>query len=611
MKSKISFFNRGLFKSALRRFWPLWAMHFTGWFLFMPVLTLVNNLSTTHENTSFVFGVTNTAVTAAPIVAFIMAILTAMAVFGFMFNSRSTGLIASLPVRREAVFGSAWLGGMASVVVSNAVIALLTFLFSLGADVSAALVFKAVAIWFAVYSMQFTLFFGIACLTAVMTGSIVALPILYLIFSFLAVGMEAIVRMYLASLVWGMGGYTFSCVLDFLSPVVFFVGRSGMNVDYTYTPVTDSYGEMYTISRCVGVGYSMWTTLIAYCIVGIVFAAAALLIFRKRRMEAAGDVIAIVCLRPVFKYGVAACSALCGGLLLFVMLSALFGGDPMLSVFLMIPSMIVFAFVGYFGAKMLLKKSFHVFRGSWTGFIIMCFVCAAFVLACDLDVMNIGSYVPDADNVESLTVYSGGRIKNRAAIEEFVAFQKDLVADKDKYSHLSDSDDDSTTLMFEYELKNGKHITREYLVRADDENYTKYYTLTNMPEVLIERFTPKYPVDVNHITSSVLYFTYRDDSVALTPEQAANYYSGALMSDLRSGRKILWNDSREVVATVIIDLADDPGADDNWNGDELVIDLTTDCTASIKWVKDNLGIDLTLPEYSNTWDEPGTQTNEQ
>ena len=44
MKSKISFFNHGLFKSTLRRFWPLWVVHFVGWFLFMPMMTLMNGI---------------------------------------------------------------------------------------------------------------------------------------------------------------------------------------------------------------------------------------------------------------------------------------------------------------------------------------------------------------------------------------------------------------------------------------------------------------------------------------------------------------------------------------------------------------------------------------
>ena len=595
MKSKISFFNRGLFKSALRRFWPLWALHFAGWFLFMPMMTLVNSLNKLDRSEGFVFHLLESGCDAAVFAAVIMAALTAMAVFGFMYSSRSAGLIASLPIRREAVFGSAWLGGMVPVIASNLLVALLTFLFALGGEVETTLLLKAVATWFAIYSMQFTLFFGIACVISVMTGSIVAMPILYIIFNFLAVGMEAVVRMYFASLVWGMN-YTFGCILNILSPFVYFASNDGPNFTFVQIPVEDSFG--YTVSKCTAVSYELWLPLVIYFVVGLLLTAAALLAFRKRRMEAAGDVIAITRLKPLFKYGVAACAALCGGLLLFVMISTLFGSGPKLAVFIMIPSMILFAFVGYFGAKMLLHKSFHVFRGSWTGFVTLCLGCAAFALLCDVDVFNIGCYVPDADDVSSMYVYTGGRIQSRAAIEEFVTFQKELVSEKDKYENLNYDDADSTSIVFDYTLKNGKRITREYTVRQGDENYVKYYTLSNLPSVLKERFTPQFPVDAAHVIYSALCFSYKDDTMPLTPAQAIDYYSKALMADIDSGRKVLWNDPCVVLATIIIDIADDPNSD-NSDKDELVIDITESCTASIQWVKDVLGIDLTSPEYSS------------
>ncbi len=362
MKSKISFFNHGLFKSTLRRFWPLWVLHFVGWFLFMPMMTLMNGIGV-NKSENYIFGIAQSAVLASPVIAFIMAILTAMAVFSFMYSARSTGLVTSLPVRREAIFGSAWISGVSAVMGSNLLIALLTFLFSLGATESTALALEAVCIWLCVYSMQFLLFFGIASIIAVMTGSIVVLPILYIIFNFLAVGMEAVVRAHFSALIWGMSGYTFDSVLDFLSPLVYMAGEFVLNVNGSTTHAVDSFGSLIRERAYTSVSFGHWLPMIIYCAVGLILSVSALLIFRKRRMEAAGDVIAVRCLRPVFKYGVAICSALCGGLLLYIMLYSLFESRSA-AVFIMIPSMIIFAFVGYFGARMLLEKSFHVFRGS-------------------------------------------------------------------------------------------------------------------------------------------------------------------------------------------------------------------------------------------------------
>lgn len=592
MKSKISFFNAGLFKSTLRRFWPLWVIHFAGWLLFMPVLTLMNSLGP-NKSSDFLFSVSDGAVFASPIIAFIMAIISAMAVFGFMYNSRSTGLISSLPVRREAIFCSAWLGGAFVVVSSNLVIALLTFLFSLGATESTALALKAVCIWLGVYSMQFILFYGMASLTAVMTGSIVVLPLLYIIFNFFAIGMEAIIRLDFSCLIWGMPSYSFDSVLDFLSPLFYMVGKFVPNVEYDFV---ETYGPMMAC-ECISVTYGYWLQTVIYCAAGLIFSAAALMVFRDRRMESAGDVVAVRCMRPVFKYGVTLCTALCGGLLLYTMLFSLFQSRSA-SVFIMILSMIIFAFIGYFGAKMLLEKSFHVFRGGWAGLIIVCFMCAVFTLGCDIDVFGIGRYVPNTEDVDCMVVYSIGEIRDKQAITDYSELHKKILAEKDRYEN---TNYDTDFLLFKYVLKDGRTVTREYEIPVDDDNCTEYYALMNSPAVLLERFKPSIPMTVENCASATL---WSDDGreFELTPEQAVDFYENALISDIKAGRKIISSDYTDHVATMSITLEGPPNAYGNGNYQDLSIELNLGCTECLAWLKDNIGFEptfLTEGEYED------------
>lgn len=587
MKSKISFFNAGLFRSTLRRFWPLWTIHFAGWLLFLPVLTLMNNLGP-NKSTKFIFTICESAVFASPIIAFIMAILAAMAVFSFMYSSRSTGLIASLPVRREAIFGSTWLGGVFVIVGSNLVIALLTFLFSLGATTSAALAFKAVCIWLGVYSMQFILFYGIASLTAVMTGSIAVLPILYIIFNFLVVGMEAIIRLDFSCLIWGMSNGSFDCVLDFLSPLFYMVGSFVPDVEYNTPYVADTLGSLLD-RECVAVTYSHWLPSAIYCVVGLVFSAAALMIFRRRRMESAGDVVAVRCMHPVFKYGVTVCSALCGGLLLYTVLFALFESRSA-SVFIMILSMIIFAFIGYFGAKMLLEKSFHVFRGSWVGFIVVCCLCAVFTLCCDLDVCGIGAYVPKEGSIKSITVYQRGPVEDPAIIENYRQLHEKIVSYKDEYEHIVHSDD-TESIMFEYELKNGRTVSREYTLPMDDENVERYYELANTPSLLLERFSPSIPADEEHCSQAILYIG-DNQRIDLTPAQAIDFYRNALLPDIKAGHKVISRTYDDIIATMYITFEQEIDNSRYYDSQDIVVEITTDCTECISWIKDNLGIDI-------------------
>lgn len=587
MKSKISFFNAGLFRSTLRRFWPLWTIHFAGWLLFLPVLTLMNNLGP-NKSTDFIFAICESAVFASSVVAFIMAILAAMAVFSFMYSSRSTGLIASLPVRREAIFGSAWLGGVFAVLASNLVIALLTFLFSLDATINTALAFKAAFTWLGVYSMQFILFYGIASLTAVMTGSIAVLPILYIIFNFLAVGMETIIRLDFSCLIWGMSNSSFDCVLDFLSPLFYMVGSFVPDVEYNTPYVADTLGSLLD-RECVAVTYSHWLPTVIYCLVGLIFSAAALMIFRRRRMESAGDVVAVRCMRPVFKYGVTVCSALCGGLLLYTVLFALFESRSA-SVFIMILSMIIFAFIGYFGAKMLLEKSFHVFRGSWVGFIVVCCLCAVFTLCCDLDVCGIGAYVPKEGSIKSITVYQRGPVEDPAIIENYRQLHEKIVSYKDEYEHIVYSDD-TESIMFEYELKNGRTVSREYTLPMDDENVERYYELANTPSLLLERFSPSIPADEEHCSQAILYIG-DNQIIDLTPAQAIDFYRNALLPDIKAGHKVISRTYDDIIATMYITFEQAIDNSRYYDSQDIVVEITTDCTECISWIKDNLGIDI-------------------
>lgn len=587
MKSKISFFNAGLFRSTLRRFWPLWTIHFAGWLLFLPVLTLMNNLGP-NKSTNFIFAICESAVFASSVVAFIMAILAAMAVFSFMYSSRSTGLIASLPVRREAIFGSAWLGGVFAVLASNLVIALLTFLFSLDATINTALAFKAAFTWLGVYSMQFILFYGIASLTVVMTGSIAVLPILYIIFNFLAVGMETIIRLDFSCLIWGMSNGSFDCVLDFLSPLFYMVGSFVPDVEYNTPYVADTLGSLLD-RECVAVTYSHWLPTVIYCLVGLIFSAAALMVFRKRRIESAGDVVAVRCMHPVFKYGVTVCSALCGGLLLYTVLFALFESRSA-SVFIMILSMIIFAFIGYFGAKMLLEKSFHVFRGSWVGFIVVCCLCAVFTLCCDLDVCGIGAYVPKEGSIKSITVYQRGPVEDPAIIENYRQLHEKIVSYKDEYEHIVYSDD-TESIMFEYELKNGRTVSREYTLPMDDENVERYYELANTPSLLLERFSPSIPADEEHCSKAILYIG-DNQIIDLTPAQAIDFYRNALLPDIKAGHKVISRTYDDIIATMYITFEQEIDNSRYYDSQDIVVEITTDCTECISWIKDNLGIDI-------------------
>ena len=121
MQSKTSFFNQTLFRKNLTRFWPLWVVPtFVGALFPMAMLTHLLRYgpeglfgrgadSYALEFTGIYYDV---AAYAVPIISLCYAVLVALAVWSYLFNNRSTGLMHTLPIRREGLFLTNFLSGM-------------------------------------------------------------------------------------------------------------------------------------------------------------------------------------------------------------------------------------------------------------------------------------------------------------------------------------------------------------------------------------------------------------------------------------------------------------------------------------------------------------------
>lgn len=587
MKSKISFFNAGIFKSMLKRFWPLWTAYFAVWFMCLPLPSLVARLQGVKESAvTVVAAAMKTSVEASVVSGFLMGILAAMAVFGFLYNSRSCGMIASTPVRREAVFCSAYLAGALPVLAANLFIAVLNWLFTLSSGIEGSCIFKMNAILFAVNSMEFLIFFSIAAFIAMLTANIVALPVLYLIFNFVFLGMEYVVRMLYCMFVFGYNELP-DCILEFMSPLIYLFTRIGLSATKTAVTLTN------------------WSALLGYIIAAVVFSVAALLLYRKRRMESAGDVIAVKSLRPVFKFCVTACAALCFGLLFFVIISSLFTSLSM-SMLVLSAGLIIGAFIGYFASEMLLKKSFHVFKGSWKGFVITAVLCIVFAFVCVTDLFDLSSQLPDADDIEMIVCSreSGGyNVTERSDIEAMLDVNKAIIADRNKYEGLDDTDLENTGYVsIRYKLKDGRVICRGYTLLIDD-NYKAYYKVLSSKNVIKDIFTPEIPVTVQNVYDASFEYPSGSgelNSISLTPEQAVDFYDNALMKDIESGAKkphipemssTAGTDTPDSYVYIELVTAPEVATGDE-TYDSLVVDIDADCTECIAWIKANLNIDL-------------------
>ena len=404
MRSATSSSERGrrfypaLWKKNMVRFWPIWAVYALGWLVGLPLNLILNGQTTSTMNgMSYVryFAVDTVRQLATfPTVATTLcfAILAAMAVFSYLYNSRSVAFFHALPLRREDLFLTNYLSGLSFLVLPAAGVFLLTLLAELALGV---LDLRGLLVWLLVQVLLSFFFFSFAVFCAMFTGHILALPAFYGILNGLAVGLLYLVNQVLSSFVYGyvnVGRLTELC--DWLSP--FFRLGNALNVETAWS-VEGAGADRITMIQFHGMG-----TVFVYALAGAVLTAAALALYRRRHLEGAGDVVTVAWSKPIFKYGVGVCAALSVGQVFyeFFVYALPKGGWPLLGFLL------VWGTVGYFVAEMLLQKSFWVFRDGWKGCVALCLVLTAFIAVMELDLTGYERRIPSPDRVVTAALYA-------------------------------------------------------------------------------------------------------------------------------------------------------------------------------------------------------------
>ena len=473
MQSKTSFFNRTLFRKNLSRYWPLWGFaSFVGFLA--PAALLVRVIQSGETSVAplrvreIYYYLLSDAV---PIVSIAYAILCAMAVWSYLYNARSVGMMHSLPIRREGLFLTNLLSGLAMMAIPYLVAGGLgTLLFACCGGFDA---WGTLATILAVIGQSVT-FFGLATFCAFLTGNIFALPVLYFLLNFLAPLGDWLCNLFARGFLFGFTA-DYSGTVDFLCPMVYLTQRLYVNSEYE--TVRDSALEYQ--NRLTSVTLENAWLIAAYAAAGLVFLALAYLLYRRRESERAGDVVAVRVFRPVFRFGVAALSALLGGRLLYALLWESFqAGDTFTPVPLAI-CLIVAGLIGYYAASMLLAKSLRVFRGSAVGALCLVAACVAFCAGMRYDLFGIERRIPDQNEITQLEIYLARNtyyltpedqpelLSGAQDLQRTLIAQKDLIrSNYETYRHGGSSSDPdaSTNIRYIYTLKNGATVERFYTV---------------------------------------------------------------------------------------------------------------------------------------------------
>lgn len=500
MRSKTSFFNFTLFWKDVSRFWPVWGGYLAIWTLLGPLTILGNRYSYGGKALRAANHVLELGYVGGVIMGFIFAVLAAMAVWSFAYRTRSAHAMASLPVRREGMFTALGLAGLLPLLAANVLTVILLYLTEL---LMGCVDWISLGWFLLLTSLPLLFFYGLATFCAQLTGNILVLPALYLLLNFLVPALELLVRTIGGMLVFGMrqGLETFSLLR--LSPLIGMLRYGGVG-SYYYT---DPNG-VTTLSRATVNG---WGMLGIYAGVGVVLLVLALLLFRRRRMESAGDVVAVNVLKPVFRWCMAFGCAMGLGLLLYAVIDegfyngARFSDVQMAQLLTLTLLMFLGAFVGWFVAQMLIKKSFRVFRSHWVGYGVCCLVIALAMFATEFDLFGFERRVPDPERVErvELECYNGSRVtlSRPESLEAVTALHRSIVGNKAQYE--SGVRDNSVYLELTYHLNNGRTMFRHYSLYYDWEqpgDVVALQALINSPEATASRKETPFPINADTVT---------------------------------------------------------------------------------------------------------------
>ena len=539
MRSMISSSERALARSDFRRFWPLLFGYAVLWLCALPLslwsrhdylgprrpMEAMASISNCLYNTS----------RASIYVSAFFAVLLAMALFSYLMNSRSVGLMHALPITRGTQFGVHFAVGTGMFTAVHVVTALISL------PVQAALGavdLQGTLEWLAVAEVSGLLFFSLSTLCAMVTGWLLAVPVIYAGVNFLFAAFYLLYSAITQIFYWGYEASGWPGWLDWLTPAVRLTRQ-----------VTDSKEVLYGVNRD-GAHYYVdrlssgaWMTLAVYLAVAVLLAVAAYFFYRARHSETAGDAIVFPWLRPVVLYVIALAGGMGLGILLWYMLSDAHGLAALLV------CQIVSGLIVYFGVQMLLHKSFRVFtRRSWIGAAALAVAVVVIGLAVRFDAFGVSRYIPDADQVESVSFGSYYQMRyvdnltDEETISQVIALHEAMLAQgeptEDEMNQAveemrgSNADVDQETIEFYYQLKNGGFVRRRFnqIIRRGTPLYEQLNKVYNMPvvrEALVNNYFGVNPdITVENVTGG-WFNNYKlgGDSVELTGAQARQLFA--------------------------------------------------------------------------------------
>lgn len=392
MRSRTSFFNTQLYRKNLTRFAPVFLLY---------ILCLLMGLVLMYQDDremarSFWFA--SRLADSIQVMAFVNLVFgaaMALLLFGDLYNNRLCMGLHAMPLQRETIFGTNLLSGLTFSLVPTALMALCCIPLLNATFVTDA--WKIALWWFLAVNLQFVVFFGIGVFSVFLTGNWVAMLAVYGALNCGAFLVYFALYTLYTPLLYGV--VLTDTIPSLLTP--------GSMIERPIVEL-DSYLDVFKpqfLATGVYANFSIHghnlAILAVWTAVGIALLGAALLLYRRRNLECAGDAVAVRFLRPIFQVG----AALAAGVVAVAALEV-FTGYGIHSQEKLRYLLLAFGIlVGWFGSGMFLERSTRVFRRKdFLQLGILSVVTALSITATKLDILGIEDWKPAAEQVRSITI---------------------------------------------------------------------------------------------------------------------------------------------------------------------------------------------------------------
>lgn len=452
MKSKTSFFNKTIFLKNVTLYWPLWGIYTFILFCMQPFSLWMDYQNKVFygesytENLVSVIGLTGYIVVIA-----CAAVLFGMALFNYLYNSKSANMIHALPTNKAELFGTNVISGLAFLIVPQIFNFVLTLFICLANGETK---IEYLATWLVMVIAIDFIAFSFVTVCAFFTGLFFALPVYVVIVNLLSYWAYALVLVVVATFGYGVSnlGNLSQSIIELFSPILCFIENVDIGSKY------DSNGVF------IGIQTYGIPVILAYLVVAIVLYAIAYVTYQKGHIEKAGELITVQWLKPVFRWGVGISGGIFGSFLIYHLANEL---NISCGIPGFILAMLILGMVSYFAADMFVRKTFHVFKKeNWKG----CGCFSAVLLVCFFALLGVAdmyeNYLPEQEDVASAEVVMSYDILLDGENSGFIIdAHEQILANLEHCEALEKSGSYSERneyISIRYYLKNGDNVYRHY-----------------------------------------------------------------------------------------------------------------------------------------------------